>query len=48
MDNALIATEIINVMKRKTKGWRGELALKINISKACDRVGWGFIKGVLI
>jgi hypothetical protein len=42
LDNALIATEIIHSMKRKTKGWRVELALKIDISKAYDRVDWGF------
>lgn len=38
LDNALIATEIIHSMKRKTGGWKGELALKIDISKAYDRV----------
>ncbi|GAU35307.1 hypothetical protein TSUD_389320 [Trifolium subterraneum] len=34
LDNALIATEVIHVLKRKTQGRRGELALKIDISKA--------------
>jgi len=37
-DNALVAIEAIHAMKRKTKGWRGDLALKIDISKAYDRV----------
>jgi len=42
LDNTLIATKIIHSMKRKTKGWRGELAHKIDISKTYDRVDWGF------
>ncbi|GAU36186.1 hypothetical protein TSUD_274640 [Trifolium subterraneum] len=42
LDNALIATEVIHALKRKTTGSRGELALKIDISKA-----WGFLRGVM-
>jgi hypothetical protein len=38
LDNALIATEVIHALKRKTQGRRGELALKIDISKAYDKV----------
>jgi len=44
----LITTEIIHSMKRNTKRWRGELALKIYISYAYDRVDWGFLRGVLM
>ncbi|GAU48556.1 hypothetical protein TSUD_405720 [Trifolium subterraneum] len=47
LDNALIATEVIHALKRKTKGRSGELALKIDISKAYDKVDWGFLRGVL-
>lgn len=47
LDNALIAIETIHALKRKTKGNKGKLALKIDISKACDRVDWSFLKGVL-
>ncbi|GAU39328.1 hypothetical protein TSUD_60790 [Trifolium subterraneum] len=47
LDNALIATEVIHALKRKTKGRRGELTLKIDISKAYDKVDWGFLRGVM-
>ncbi|GAU19381.1 hypothetical protein TSUD_76250 [Trifolium subterraneum] len=47
LDNALIATEVIHALKRKTNGRRGELALKIDISKAYDKVDWGFLRGVM-
>ncbi|WJX44074.1 hypothetical protein P8452_31099 [Trifolium repens] len=47
LDNALIAIEIIHALKRKTQGSKGELALKIDISKAYDRVDWGFLRGML-
>ncbi|GAU14523.1 hypothetical protein TSUD_250650 [Trifolium subterraneum] len=44
LDNALIAIEIIHALKRRTKGTKGELALKIDISKAYDKVDWGFLR----
>jgi hypothetical protein len=47
LDNALIAIEVIHVLKRKTRGLKGELALKIDISKAYDKVDWGFLRGML-
>ncbi|GAU37962.1 hypothetical protein TSUD_269770 [Trifolium subterraneum] len=47
LDNAFIATEVIHALKRKTQGRRGELTLKINISKAYDKVDWGFLRGVM-
>jgi hypothetical protein len=48
IDNALIAIEIIHMLKRKSRGTKGELALKIDISKAYDRVEWSFLKVVLV
>jgi hypothetical protein len=38
LDNALIAIEVIHALKRKTRGCKGDLALKIDISKAYDKV----------
>ncbi|GAU48422.1 hypothetical protein TSUD_405520 [Trifolium subterraneum] len=48
LDNALIAMEVIHALKRRTRGRIGELALKIDISKAYDKVDWGFLKGMLL
>jgi hypothetical protein len=48
IDNALIAIEIIHCLKRRTKGAKGELALKIDFSKAYDKVEWSYLKGVLV
>jgi hypothetical protein len=33
LDNVLIAIEVIHALKRKTRGMKGELALKIDISR---------------
>lgn len=38
IDNALMTTEIIHFMKCRRKGQQGSIALKIDISKAYDRV----------
>lgn len=43
MDNILIAYEIIHHKKWMTRGKKGELALKIDISKAFDRVQWDYL-----
>ncbi|XP_058732621.1 uncharacterized protein LOC131604177 [Vicia villosa] len=48
LDNAMVATEIIHALKRKTRGTNAHLALKIDISKAYDRVDWGFLHGILL
>ncbi|CAJ2652454.1 unnamed protein product [Trifolium pratense] len=47
LDNALIAIEVIHALKRRTRGMKGEQALKIDISKAYDKVDWSFIRGML-
>jgi hypothetical protein len=38
LDNVMIAMEVIHALKRKTRGSKGELALKIDISKAYDKI----------
>ena len=34
-------------MKRKTKGKKGNVALKIDISKAYDRINWRYLETVM-
>lgn len=38
IDNVLIAFELIHYMRRLNKGQEGEVALKLDVSKAYDRV----------
>lgn len=47
-DNVLVAFELLHFMKRKNKGQEGVVALKLDISKAYDRVDWKFLKKRMI
>lgn len=47
-DNVLIAFETIHSMKRRNKGKFGDVALKIDISKAYDRVDWNYLEKILV
>lgn len=47
-DHALITFEINHFMKRKTQGKKGVVGLKIDISKAYDRLEWSFIRNVML
>lgn len=42
MDNILVAYKILHTFKQKQVGKKGSMALKIDMSKAYDRVEWGF------
>lgn len=46
-DNAFVAMECFHWMKKKTKGKKGAMAIKLDISKAYDRVEWPFTIEVL-
>lgn len=48
LDNPIIASEILHHMMCKTIGNRGEAALKIDISKAFDRVGWDYLAAIML
>jgi hypothetical protein len=48
LDNAMVAIEIVHYMRTKTTGKAGCVALKLDISKAYDRMSWEYIKAVLI
>lgn len=43
-DNVLVAFELLHYMKRKKLGQEGEVALKLDISKAYDRVRWDYLQ----
>ena len=45
VDNAIVMQEIIHTMGR-TKGKCGDIALKIDLEKAYDKLEWGFIRGM--
>jgi hypothetical protein len=42
-DNVLIAHEIHHAMKVKTGGRNGEMSIKLDMSKAFDRIEWVFV-----
>ena len=47
-DNVLVAYEVLHSMHSWKKGKIGSLALKLDISKAYDRVEWDFLQGIMI
>lgn len=47
LDNVLIAFEILCSVKNKRRGKMGDIMLKIDISKANDRVDWTFLRKIL-
>ncbi|GAU29840.1 hypothetical protein TSUD_223860 [Trifolium subterraneum] len=47
LDNVMAAMEIIHFMKSKTRDKKGETTLKLDISKAYDRIDWEFLKEMM-
>ena len=46
-DNVLVAYELVHFFRMKKKGKKGFMSLKLDMSKAYDRVEWGFLKEVM-
>ena len=46
-DNALLPSESFHYMRKKSKGKKGCVALKLHMSKAYDRIEWNFLIEVL-
>lgn len=47
-DNIMIAFETHHYLKRKSKGKEGYAAMKLDISKAYDRIDWSLLQGIMI
>lgn len=43
-DNVLVVFELLHFMKHKKSGGEGAVSLKLDVSKAYDRVSWHFLK----
>jgi len=44
----MVAIEIVHFMKAKAKGKSGDVALKLDISKAYDRLNWDYLRDIMI
>ncbi|XP_021729741.1 uncharacterized protein LOC110696696 [Chenopodium quinoa] len=47
-DNAIIALELFHTKKNRSKGRKGPLAMKLDMSKTYDRAEWGFLRKLLL
>ena len=47
-DNTTVAYEILHRMRNKRRGKKGQMAIKLDISKAYDRVEWEFLHRIML
>ena len=46
-NNTTVAFEILHHMRNRTKGKKGHMAVKVDISKVYDRVEWEFLQRMM-
>ena len=46
-NDVLVAFETMHYIDQKRKGKRGLMAIKLNMSKAYDRVEWAFLEAMM-
>ena len=47
-DNTTVAFEMLHRMRNRRKGKTGHMAVKLDISKAYDRVEWEFLRRIMM
>lgn len=48
LDNVMAAIELVHYMKTKFKGTKGDVAFKLDISKAYDRIDWNYLRCMML
>ena len=46
-DNVLVAFEVMHCINQRRKGKEGLMAIKLDMSKAYNRVEWGFLEAMM-
>lgn len=47
-DNLIVAHEAFHALRKKDKGGKDHMAIKLDMNKAYDRLDWGFLKNILL
>lgn len=47
-DNTTVAYDLLHKMRNRRKGKKGQMAIKLDISKAYDCVEWTFLRMIML